>query len=203
MKTSLKRLQQYLFDLEGAYYVGKDGHSRYGQSVHGCGYSRLEKAKQQASLKPVPVEKVNDLVVAFLKEIGIHSMPLKIDSSDIAAIDYEKIAIEYGLKKEADIIWIKLASNGAVGVVCASDDVNLQMPSCPEDYDAKSPNGDWLYNTAGIILHKLGMTWQPFVIIFPLPGIPKGYRRGDIEQAVGNMLIEAEVPIIDYYSHCY
>ena len=33
--------------------------------------------------------------------------------------------------------------------------------------------------------------------------IPKGYKRADIEEAVGNLLIEKRVPILDYYSHLY
>lgn len=193
-------LQRYLYGLEGAYYY-KDGR-KYAQSVHGGSHSRLDKAREQAQLQPTPVEKVVDLIVMFLGRVGIKTEPLEIPSSRIRDIDYRTIAARYQLKDARDLVWIKIASNGAVGVVATSADINLQLPSHPADYDKRGSNG-WVYNTAGIIVHKLGLSWLPFVIVFPLPHIPEGYTRHDIEHAVGNYLIEKHVPILDYYSHCY
>ena len=61
-----------------------------------------------------------------------------------------------------------------------------------------------VHNSAGILVHKLGKEWdESFVLIFPLKGIPDGYTRSDVETAIGNMLIEKDVPILDFYSHMY
>lgn len=68
----------------------------------------------------------------------------------------------------------------------------------------KSNKEDWVHNSAGIIIHKLGKEWdESFVLIFPLKGIPNDYTRSDVETAIGNMLIEENVPILNFYSHMY
>ncbi len=201
-KLSHDTLQRYLYDLEGAYYY-KDGR-KYAQSVHGRNYSRLAKAREQARLQPIPVEEVVDLIVMFLEGIGIDTTPLEIPSTTISrGIDYKAIAAKHQLEDARDLVWIKIASNGTVGVVATSADLNLQLPSHSSEYDARTPNNGWQYNTAGIIVHSLGLSWLPFAIVFPLPHIPEGYTRHEIEHAVGNYLIEKHVPLLDYYSHCY
>lgn len=154
-------------------------------------------------MKPVPLEEVADLIVSFLGEIGIRTTCVKIAATDMGTIDYRKIAVEYNLPDERDLVWLKFAENGAVGVVATSNDVNLEMPSSAADYDAKDAQGRWLHTSSGILLHKLGVQWAPFVLVFPLPAIPEGYNRHDIEQAVGNMLISENVPLLDYCSHIY
>ena len=85
-----------------------------------------------------------------------------------------------------------------MGVVAVSDDVNFDMPEDWSVYDKKHI----VYNSYK--KHKLGKEWdESFVLIFPLKGIPDGYTRSDVETAIGNMLIEKDVPILDFYSHMY
>ena len=81
-----------------------------------------------------------------------------------------------------------------------SNDVNFDIPQSSHEYDrkhnvynpySKSYEETWLHNSSGILIHKLGKEWnRDFVLIFPLKNIPKGYKRADIEEAVGNLLIE-------------
>jgi hypothetical protein len=50
----------------------------------------------------------------------------------------------------------------------------------------------------------LGKAWDTsFVLLFPLANIPAEFERGDLERAIGNYLIDNNVPIIDFYSHNY
>lgn len=94
-----------------------------------------------------------------------------------------------------------------LGVVAISNDVNFDIPASSDEYDDKQYNAkeeryDWRFNSAGILVHALGKEWdKSFVLIFPLANIPSEYTRHDIEKAVGNYLIEMDVPILDYYSH--
>lgn len=107
----------------------------------------------------------------------------------------------------------KFTKDGYVGVVATSDDINFDVPNSSSDYDKKHKvyntylkkwEDKWVYNSSGIIIHKLGKQWdESFVLIFPLKNIPQGYGRGDVERAVGNLLIEKGVPILDFYSHIY
>lgn len=61
----------------------------------------------------------------------------------------------------------------------------------------------WKYNSSGILVHQLNKEWDDsFVLVFPLVDIPSCYK-GDIERAIGNYLIDNEVPIIDFFSHNY
>ena len=60
------------------------------------------------------------------------------------------------------------------------------------------------YNSSGILVHKLKKEWdESFVLVFPLRKLKEscGYSRHNIEMALGNYLIEQNVPIIDFYSH--
>ena len=54
------------------------------------------------------------------------------------------------------------------------------------------------------MVHKLKKEWdESFVLVFPLRKLKEscGYSRHNIEMAIGNYLIEQNVPIIDFYSH--
>lgn len=58
-------------------------------------------------------------------------------------------------------MWLKFVKSGHVGVVATSNDVNFQIPKNESEYDLKeSVNNDWKYNSAGIIIHKLGLEWM-------------------------------------------
>ena len=102
------------------------------------------------------------------------------------------------MNSEKDLVWLKFANNGHLGVVATSNDVNFQIPKNKSEYNSKirvyneyekRDKYEWEYNSAGIILHNLGLKWdESFVLLFPLGNIPNGYRRHDIEKAIGNFL---------------
>lgn len=117
---------------------------------------------------------------------------------------------KYGLNNEKDIVWLKFAKNGFLGVVASSNDINFNYLSDAKDYDERIGPRKWKYNTSGIILHHLknnvgslesGCEWDTsFFLVFPLPGIEKKQRHL-IETGIGNYLLENGVIILDYYSH--
>ena len=206
-----KYLEQYLYKDPDAYYIGNDG-GEYNQSVHGNSHTRYNKAKEQISeYSPVPKEKIIRLILEFLNKVGISTSCEP--QTTLETIDYSKIKTDYNLDDERDIVWLKFTEDKYLGVIAVSNDVNFQIPKCKEDYDKKHwvynayerrKKEEWVYNSAGILVHKLGKKWDDsFVLLFPLKNIPVGYCRGDVEQAIGNMLIENNVPIIDYFSHLY
>lgn len=117
-------------------------------------------------------------------------------------IDYKNIQKEFDLADVRDIVWMNFTSSGALGVVASSNDVNFQKPSSIKEYDEKQQNGRWQYNTSGIIIDRLGETWdESFVLIFPIKSIPKGMTRHGVEKRIGNHLTDKGIPILDYYSH--
>ena len=145
----------------------------------------------------------------FLNEIGISTIENPIYNPQ--KLDYSRIKAEFDLEDERDLVWIKFTKDGYVGVVATSNDVNFDIPQSSHEYDkkhivynpySKEYEETWLHNSSGILVHKLGKEWNTdFVLIFPLKNIPKGYKRADIEEAVGNLLIEkreqsALVPLI-------
>lgn len=173
-------------------------------SVHFSEY-RLNKAKKQIENIPVPIDTVIKYVNDFLINIGILTIEnpiLYIDNvSDINYIDIQK---KYRLSDERDIIWMKFTLDGYLGVVAKSNDINFNIPLDSSVYHERVGNSDWKYTTSGILIHQLSKAWDTsFVLIFPLRDIPKGYKAGDIEMAIGNYLIYKDVPIIDFYSHNY
>lgn len=153
-----------------------------------------------------------EIIKDFLQEIGITTSENPVIKNPMT-INYQEIKEQYGLESQSDIVWIKFTCDGYVGVVATSDDINFDFPSSKNDYDKKhkvynsytKKNEDkWIFNSSGILVHKLNKVWdESFVLVFPLKCIPTGYKRGDIEHAIGNLLIENEIPIIDYYSHLY
>lgn len=199
-------LERYLYEDDDAY-----DNNRYGKSVHQKDTTRYNKAKEQAGLPVVAKEKIIDIIKNFFSKIGITTAENPVIS--LKDIDYLKIKEEFNLKDKRDLIWIKFTKDGYVGVVATSDDINFDIPKDSSDYNkrhkvynsySKKYEDKWVYNTSGIIVHKLGKEWDDsFVLVFPLKNIPVGYTRGDIEKAVGNLLIEKKIPILDYYSHLY
>ncbi|CAW97975.1 TPA: hypothetical protein TUU08_000905 [Streptococcus equi subsp. zooepidemicus] len=195
-------LEQYLFDIPGAFYYTTEG-EQCNQSVHGNSYSRFNEAKKQLSKSIVEVDKIATDILEFLEKLGIRTT--KSPKIEPSSIDYESIKEGYNLNDKADLVWLKFVKSGHVGVVATSNDVNFQIPKNESEYDLKeSMNNDWKYNSAGIIIHKLGLEWdESFVLLFPLGNIPTGYKRHDIEKAIGNFLYKKGVPILDLYSHLY
>lgn len=101
---------------------------------------------------------------------------------------YDTIKELFGLDYPNDIVWLKFTTDGYLGVVADSFDVNFS-------YD----------NTSGRLLKKLipNKEWDSsFVVIFPITPIMKQEKtRKMIETGIGNYLLSKKVPIIDFYSH--
>lgn len=127
-------------------------------------------------------------------------------------IDYGEITKRYRLACEKDIVWLKFAKDKAENsgedrylvAVASSNDINFDIPLNPEDYDLledpskpRNKNNHYVYNTTGIIVDHIEKVWDTsFVLIIPLPDIPEGYTRQNIERAIGNYLIAKHIPII-------
>lgn len=196
-------------DPDASYYVGS---KKYWQSVHGKSYMRFNKAKQEIAQKPkAPIEKVAQYINELLSMLGI--APVEQPVMDASKINYALLKEQYELDDERDLIWLKLTQDGYVGVVAQSNDINFDIPSDNTVYDEKVLEYNpytkrneyrWKYNSSGILVHKLNKRWdESRVLVFPLSRLSRvcRYTRHDIETAVGNYLIEKNVPIIDYYSH--
>ena len=187
---------------------------------------RVAKAKEQAELKPVSFSKVFALANEFINKLGNVSDEKKsittfvlddenqmiiLDKGIIGCIEsacswekpkwnkekkmydkydskYDKIKEKFDLRYPSDIIWMKFTDKGHLGVVAKSFDINFDNS-----------------NSSGNLLKEVGEKWDDsFVFIFPLTKeILSGYKKDDIERAIGNYLISKGVPIIDFYSHNY
>ena len=162
--------------------------------------SRITTAQEQAKKEPIEVKKIIKYVNEFLgvlemKEIEDPELKLPEDFSNWDKEKRKQYVIEKHYtfergkpKSNNDLVWMKFTKDGFLGVVAVRNDINFR--SFREN------------NTAGIIVHSLGKTWdRSFVLAFPLIGIPKGFKRSDIECGIGNYLIKKGVPILDFYSH--
>lgn len=199
----------FLEDPVASYYI--DG-KKYWQSVHGRSYVRYNKAKKEIDEKIiVPIEIIIDHVNELLKAIGITQVQFPIMSP--SEVNYTSLKEEFNLDDERDIVWIKFTKDDFVGVVATSNDINFDIPPDASVYDNKILKYNeykkkdeliWQYNSSGILVHKLKKKWnESLVLVFPLKELRKNckYSRHEIEMAIGNYLIEQQVPIIDYYSH--
>lgn len=172
---------------------------------------RFLKAQEQATKPSVAVEVIAQHVNDFLQKIGmkpienpIYSMNNIQMDGNTPKIDYKNIQKQFNLNSQSDIVWMKFTQDGYLGVVATSNDINFDYPASSDDYDKKTISGKWLHFTSGILIHKLNKKWDTsFVLLFPLANIPKPYTRSDIEKAIGNYLIEQNIPVIDFYSHNY
>lgn len=137
------------------------------------------------------------------KCINYKVTPESISDNGDVSIDYEEIRMSNNLNSEKDIVWIKFANDGHVGVVASSNDINFQIPPPDKDkFDEMDDRGKWKYNSSGILIRYLGLDWdKSFVLIFPIIGRPKGDTRHKVEKKIGDHLIEKGVPILDFYSH--
>lgn len=181
-------------------------------SVHSSSTFRIDKARQQAARPCVEVKKIIALTAELLNSAGIKTTDSPILKNP-EKVDYNKIKQDYALTDERDLVWLKFTADGYLGVVAASNDINFDIPESQADYNLKKTVLDpytgleksvWAHNTSGIIVHTLGKKWDTsFVLLFPLPNMPKGLDRSKAERAVGNYLIAKGVPILDFYSHNY
>lgn len=204
----ISNVKKYFWeDPDSSYCI--DG-KKYWQSVHGKSYFRYEKALKESEKNVVPIETIITYVNELLEAVGIPSVNNPIMNPEV---DYQSLKKKFELDDERDIIWIKFTKDGFIGVVATSNDINFNIPPCNSAYDEKVRKYNeylkkdecvWKYNSSGILLHKLGMEWdESFILVFPLKKLKENckYTRHAIEMAIGNYLIEQNVPIIDYYSH--
>lgn len=221
------KFEQYVnITQENATYTNQQGQKCY-QSVHGNAFTRKNKAMEQQTRKTVALYDIMMYITYFLSDwlspkpnlptVIKYNISSKCNKRQEAKyeeteIDYEKIKSDYGLEDVKDIVWLKFTTDGYLGVVAVSNDINFQIPTNKNDYDLlENPsreynkiNNHYVYNSSGILVHHIGKKWdKSFVLIIHLPNIPNEYSRHDIEKAIGNYLIEQQVPIIDFYSHLY
>lgn len=177
-------------------------------SVHYQDKTRFNKAENQAKNDPTPIEDIIKYINEFLEKIGINNVSNpKHTCEDWTSFDYDALQQENNLNGRKHIVWMKFTTDGYLGVVAASDDINFDIPLSEANYNdttdgkEKSSGNDWEHNTSGIIVHHLKKQWdESFVLIFPLENIGDA-MRDDIECGIGNYLISKDIPILDFYSH--
>ncbi len=147
---------------------------------------RKNKAAEEADKINVGIYEICNLVDSFLEKLNIKSKCIVVDGLDILrTINYEHIQQLYKLNNKSDIVWMRFTTDGFLGVVASSNDINF-------DYDTNS----------GKIIEYVNKKWnERRIIIVPLPEITGRNERVLIEKMIGNYLYDHKVPIIDLYSH--
>lgn len=147
---------------------------------------RKKKAREEADKEKVSIFEICNLTNSFLNEISVESKCILVDGLDILmTINYEHIKRLYKLERQSDIVWMRFTTDGYLGVVASSNDINF-------DYGTNS----------GKIIKSVNKEWdEKRVIIVPLPGITGRRERLQIETMIGNYLRDKKVPIIDLFSH--
>lgn len=193
-------------------------------TVHYGKKKRFLEAKEQFRMQPADRQDIirwtNEFIEEFrkmfLRECEVKAVENEIRINEVSVMDFlrsfNKCTKEkYGLTNVEDIVWMKFASTGHLGVVACSNDVNFDFPTDQESYDERC-GSRWKYNTSGIILHYVschggeGLEWdQSSFLVFPLQGLKSGRegkrQRRQLETGIGNYLIHKGVPILDHYSH--
>ena len=213
VEMNLNEFDNYVEDDKDAYYRFSEDGVQMCHSVHFTSKIRFNVAKEQEKIAVTQscngtLKSPEDIILMINEFLGLIEMTgngfkLNLKGKEPSESTYNDITDRYNLKDPADIVWLKFTTDKRLGVVAVSNDVNFNYPPSKSDYNSKT-DGDWTYNTSGIIIHSLEKEWDTdFVVIFPLQNIPERYSRHKIEKAIGNYLIENEVPILDYYSHIY
>jgi hypothetical protein len=148
---------------------------------------RINTAKTEAQKNTVEISVICKLINDFLKELNIVSKCIFIDNLDILmTLNYEHIKRLYGLTNQSDIVWLRFTSDGFLGTVGSSNDINF----------------DYSHNS-GRIIKDIGKEWNKYrITIIPIPSITKREERLLIERMIGNYLLDNNIPILDRYSHC-
>ena len=206
---NLNNVREYIFNSEGTIHNGYFTSARFDKYP----VPRLDRAKEQAELKPASIDTIIKLTNKFLLMCGISCVKEpRVDSPKGKLKDskafYEQIMRNYKLNDKRDIVWMKFSDDGFLGVVASSIDINFLLPISTADYaktndgKPKSENNDWIFNNSGIIIHRLDKKWcEDYLLVFPLSIIPDELTRSHIECGIGNFLIANNVPLLDYYSH--
>lgn len=147
---------------------------------------RKNKAKHETTKEKVSVFEILNLINSFLNDIEVKSNCILIDGLDILmTVNYEHIKRQYELDSQSDIVWMRFTTDGYLGVVASSNDINF-------DYNTNS----------GKLIKSVNKEWDKNrIIIVPLPNIKGRNERVMIEKMIGNYLSDNKVPIIDLYSH--
>lgn len=147
---------------------------------------RENKAKSESEKDVVPIQDIQELIVKFLEYFNIENKSILIEGLDILmTINYEHIKRQYNLKNQSDIVWMKFTTDGYLGVVASSNDINFNEE-----------------NSSGKLINSIGKKWDDSkIIIIPLNIINERNDRLLIEKICGNFLIANNVPILDHYSH--
>lgn len=193
-------------------------------TVHYGKTQRFLEAEKQFQVPPANRQDIirwtNEFIVEyrkkFLQELEVQAVENEIRINGVSVTDYlrdfnKRTKEKYELTNMRDIVWMKFASTGHLGVVACSNDVNFDFPADQKSYDERR-GSRWKYNTSGIILHYLSchgrerLEWdQSSFLVFPLQGLESGRegkrQRRQLETGIGNYLIYKGVPILDYYSH--
>ncbi len=156
---------------------------------------RLKKAMEEIQYPP---PENNDVVLSVAgKFFEVAQIPVTIIKSAQEGTDPH------------NLIWIKSLESRHIGVI-GSGKVNFDMPPSPVEYDKKDEKGNWIWNSAGILIHYLGvklerdLRWDKSgVLAFRLreDDISQEYCLERIKRAMGNWMIENGMHIIDYYNH--
>ena len=147
---------------------------------------RKNKAKHETTKEKVSVFEILNLINSFLNDIEVKSNCILIDGLDILmTINYEHIKRQYKLDSQSDIVWMRFTTDGYLGVVASSNDIN---------FDSNTNSGK--------LINSVHKEWDKNrIIIVPLPNIKGRNERVMIEKMIGNYLSDNKVPIIDLYSH--
>lgn len=200
-ENTINQFDQFFKKNPDAFWINEKGERRC-RSIHFNDDFRFNKAQEEAEKDPTPVEKVISYCNEFLSGIGVS--PVANPVMNPREISYSEIKKQYHLNDERDIIWIKFTADHFVGLVAQSNDINFDIPPSADVYNDKDKSQRWLYNTSGIIIHRLGKRWDTsFVLVFPLRLNNITYTRHEIETAIGNYLAYKGAAILDYFSHNY
>ena len=191
-----KDFEKYTKPDPGAFWRGKRRPAVYDDPKYsGELTARQKKAMDEKDEPVVGCDKIIELTNEILKAGGFNPVVTPILKGDLLTeiLDhsfddkyYERKLKPYGLSSASQLIWMRFANDGHLGVVAASNDINF-------DHDTRSYR----------IIEPCKLDWdKSFVLIFPLSA-NINYNRDEVETAVGNYLIENKVPILDYYSHNY
>lgn len=192
------------------------------EGINYRGNKRVPKAREQASLKPVPVEKVIQLINTFVNDLN--GIETDYGSNSTICLDGIEHEIINNVICAKGCIWKLPIYSKTKQKYTFYDD---KYDEIKKQFDLEYPNDivwikftidgfvgvvadsfdiNFAYdNTSGELLHKLTpeKEWNSsFVIIIPVTKEMKvKWTRKQIETAIGEYLIGNEVPIIDYYSH--
>lgn len=149
---------------------------------------RLKVASEEVKKAAVKIEDVITYSNEFLELLGMEAVgnPKVEFKGDISKKLKEAFKnIEKEVEDKRDVVWMKFTTDGYLGVVATSADVNFEMNT-----------------TSGAIIKHLKKEWnKDFILLFPLKNIPENLNRQCIESGMGNYLISKNVPILDLYSH--